>query len=239
MIINTFSLAWWIMALVQVVIIIALQEYMKGKSDDKKRKTILILFAFTSIFYIWYKSYLIWGSETYETCIANELPIALCQLAVIYGAIGVAANNDTFKGFGFFVGTLCSLMGMLMPVEGFSNIPLLSPESIGFYGFHGLVFIQSLLIYISGLYNPDKKHILKVVLLLIASAFVVHLINTLLRMTVYPASNYMFTYSPENNAILQILYSKIGINYIYTLPLFIPIGVIFFLESLVFHRKDT
>lgn len=237
LIINTFSPAWWIMACVQILIVFALQRYMKTREEDGKRLTLIFLFVFICFFYVWYKSYLIWWSSDYDTCIANELPIALCQIATIYGAIGVATGNDIFKGFGFYVGTLCSLMGMLMPVDGFSNISLLSPEAIGFYGFHGLVFVQSVLIYTSGLYKPDNKHIIKIVLLLMVTTLCVHGINALLRMRIYPESNYIFTFSPENNAILQLLYRIIGINFIYLLPLFIPLGIIFYLETVFFRFR--
>lgn len=237
MLISPLSTAWIIMFAFQLVLIFALYFYGRKKSDRQKEKLFLFLFIFLVLFYVWYKSYLIWGSKTYETSVWNELPLALCQVASFLAYPAVKSKNRTLLGFCFFIGSLCSLMGMLMPVAGFSGIPLLSCESIGYYGFHGFVFVQAITLYTLRIYNPDSKDVPKICLFLASSALVVHFINMLLRATVLPDSNYFFTYDPEGNPVLTIFRNLIDVNYLYLLPLIVPVGIVLALLALVLKRK--
>ena len=196
------------------------------------------LYIFLIVFYILYKSYLIWGSKTYETSLWNELPLALCQVASFLVLPGILKKNNTILCFCFFIGSICSLMAILMPVEGFYNIPLLSFESIGFYGFHGLVFIQAICLVTLGFYKPKVKDVPKAMLLLAVIALIVHFINMWLRATVLPDSNYFFTYSPENNPALGLCYKFIPVSYVYLLPLLVPLGLVLSLIAFIFQKLD-
>lgn len=238
MIINTFTPAWWIMFAVQIALIIGIWLGLRSSEMAKKKKFMTGYWIFMVIFLIVYKFYLIVISD-YETSFLNELPLNLCQVASLIALPGILADNKVLKSFSAFVGTMCSLMGLLMPVAGFYDIPLLSGNSIGFYGFHGLVFVQSVSLFTLGIYKPKAKDIPGVMILLAVFALIAHGCNYLLRLGALPGANYFFTYDPEGNPILLLLRKMIDINYVYELPLIIPIGLFFALITLFFRKKKA
>lgn len=238
MIINPLNTAWFIMFAVQIILILFLYFLCKGKTEKFKVRVMTVYYIFMIVYYVIYKWYLISPVSPYETVIWNELPLALCQVASFIALPAIRSKNRVLMGFCFFVGSICSLMAMLMPSPGFSGIPLLCGESLGFYGFHGLVFVQSITIYVIGLYNPRVKDTPKVALLLGVFALIAHGINFLLRSTVYGEANYFFTYDPDGNPVLGLLRKFIDINYIYMLPIIIPVGLLLALLALILHRKE-
>lgn len=218
MIINSFNAAWFLMLAVQVVLIVAITLFCKGRSEEYKEKFFVGMFIFTMLYLVVYKIYLVEFS-TYETCWLNELPLNLCQVAAILMYPAVKFKKNSLKCFCFFVGFLCTLMAMAMPVEGFYDIPLLSGDSIGFYGYHGLVFVMAVCLVTLKLCRPEAKYVLGAVGLIAVIALAVHGCNFLLRRTVFEEANYFFTYDPENNPILNLLYGFIPVGYVYLLPL--------------------
>ena len=237
MIISTFSPAWLLMFAVQLILIAVLTLLGRGRSVEKKEHLILGLFSFICVFYVFYKGYLISPRCQIDTCFWNELPLALCQVASMMILPAVLTKNRILYGFVFFVSSLCSLMGLLMPVDGFHDIPLLSPESIGYFGFHGLVFVQAILVYTLGLYRPLGRDVPKIMALLALIALAVHGINFLLRCTVYPKANYFFTYFHEDNPVLKLFRGFIDINYVYLLPLLVPAGLVVWILALLLREK--
>ena len=238
MIIDSLNAAWWLMLAVQIALILVIWLVGRKKSERAKERLIIGVWVFMVLYLIAYKYYLIALSTAYETSFWNELPLNLCQVASLMVLPAIVSRNRTLKGFSAFVGTCCSMMGMLMPVAGFYNIPLLSGESIGFYGFHGLVFVICVSLFTLGLYRPQVKDVPKIMLLLAFTALVVHGINWLLRATVFPGANYFFTYDTEGNPILDIFRNLIDVPYVYQLPLMIPVGIVLALVSLLFKKKD-
>lgn len=237
MIIDSLNAAWWLMFAVQAILIILIWITFGKKSVKAKERLIIGLWVFTMIYLIAYKYYLVELSTAYETTFWKELPLNLCQVASIFALPAIVSRNRILRGFCAFVGTVCSLMGMLMPVAGFYNIPLLSGESIGFYGFHGLVFVICVSFFTLGLYRPQVKDVPKIMLFLAFTALVVHGINWVLRAMVSPEANYFFTYDPEGNPILAIFKNMIDIPYVYELPLLVPVGIVLALVSLLFGKK--
>lgn len=235
MIINTFNPAWFIMFGVQVVLIVLIALLFGKKSPQQKERFFTGFYLFSVIFLIGYKVYLVHFSTTYETFWANELPLNLCQVASLLAYPAVKRNLPGLKAFCFFIGSLCSLMGLLMPVTGFYNIPLLSGDSIGFYGFHGLVFVQSISLVTLRLCRPQFRDIPKVLVYIAGIALLVHGCNLLLRATgLNEISNYFFTCDPENNPILGFLYRMIPVGYVYLLPILLPLyPVLCFIAFLV------
>ena len=238
MIINTFNAAWFIMFAVQIALILFLYFLCKGKTEKFKVRVMTVFYIFLVVFYIVYKWYLISPVSPYETSLWLELPLALCQVASFLALPAIRSRNRVLMGFCFLVGSICSLLAMLMPSPGFSDIPLLCGESIGFYGFHGLVFVQSIAIYVIGLYNPCVKDAPKVALLLGVFALIAHGINFVLRSTVCDKANYFFTYDPDGNPILGLIRQYIDINYVYLLPFLVPAGLVFALLALILHKKE-
>ena len=238
MIINSFNTAWWFMLAVQVVLILSIWLIGRKKSNKTKEHLIIAVWVFMVIYLIAYKYYLIEMSTTYETSLWNELPLNLCQVASLLVLPAIVSKSRTLRGFCAFIGTCCSLMGLMMPVAGFYDIPLLSGESIGYYGFHGLVFIICVSLFTLRLYRPQVKDVPKIILFLAFAALVAHGINWLLRETVFPGANYFFTYDTEGNPILDIFRSMIDIPYVYQLPLLVPVGIVLVLVSLLFRKTE-
>lgn len=238
MIIDAFNNAWFIMFGVLLLVLVTLILLCKGKSNNFKLKFMIYYYIFLVVFYIVYKWYLIIPVSPYETTIWEELPFGLCHVTAFLGLPAILSKNRTLLGFSFFVGTCCSLMAIVMPTVGFADIPLLSGESIGYYGFHMLLIIQSLLIYINEFYNPEVKDAPKIAGFLGLAALIAHGINYLLRSTVGVETNHFFTYNPMGNPVLELLRKYIDINYVYLLPLLIPIALLLVLLSLVLHKKN-
>ena len=239
MIMNVFSAAWFIVMALQIVFIVILAIISKGKSYDEKEKIYKGLYIFLIIYYVAYKGYLIWGSKTYETSVLNELPLALCQVASLLTYPGVATKSKALQSFSFFIGSVCATLAMLMPVAGFTEIPLLSGEAIGYYGYHGLVIVMCVSLYTMKIYNPEIKHVPFVMLQLALYSLISHVVNFIIRSNTDVAANYFFTYDPEGNPILKIFRNLIDINYVYLLPLIIPVGAVLAAAAPLLHRKET
>lgn len=239
MIINSFNAAWWLMIAVQVVLILLIWLVGRKKSDKARERLIIAVWVFMVIYLTAYKYYLVELSTAYETSFWNELPLNLCQVASLLVLPAILSKSRTLRGFCAFVGTCCSMMGMMMPVAGFYDIPLLSGESIGFYGFHGLVFVICVSLFTLRLYRPHVKDVPGIMLFLAFAALVAHGINWLLRATVFPGANYFFTYDTEGNPVLDIFRNMIDIPYVYQLPLLVPVGIVLALVSLPFKKKES
>ena len=235
MIISTFNPAWWLMFAVQIALILLIYFCFRKKSYEKKKKFMTVFFIFIVLYLIVYKYYLICVSD-YETSIWNELPLNLCQVAALLALPAIYSKNRTLLGFCFFIGSICSLMGLLMPVDGFHDIPLLSGNSIGYFGYHGLVFVQAVTLLTLSFYRPDYKDIPKVMILIALIALAVHGINFLLRSNICPDANYFFTYDTEGNPVLNIFRNLIPVNYVYLLPLLIPVGILFCGETWIIRK---
>ena len=177
-------------------------------------------------------------SSSYEFVLWNELPLYPCNLvafltlpaALLEGRIG-----RLLKAFCFYGGIVFAPVAMLMPVAGFSDIPLFSVNAIGFYGFHGLVLALSVSFGTLKVYRPMFRDIPGVLLVLVFLALPVHGISMLLRATVYPEANYFYTYGLEGNPVLEGLKGLIPIPLVYQLPLLLVMGILCAVITLLFR----
>ncbi len=236
MIIDSFTPAWFLMFGFQILLIVLFSLIGKKRNKDQKKKFMIGYYIFMCIFYVCYKAFLVL-TPNYETTVLEELPFALCQVASLLCLPAILSEKRTLLGFVFFVSSLCSLMALLMPSPGFGGIPLLSGMSIGYYGFHGLVFVQGILVYTLGFYRPRGNDVLGIIALLAGLALAAHLINFLIRSTTGVEANYFFTYDPEGNPILMLFRDFLDLNYLYLIPLLPPIGFLLWLLALLFREQ--
>ncbi|MDO4487921.1 MAG: YwaF family protein [Eubacteriales bacterium] len=237
MIINPLNLTWFIYMGFLVALTVVLYTFGKNKDEKRKKGFFSVFFAIACVFYIWYKALLL-KDPGYDTSIWKELPLALCQVAFIYGYAGVMKKSNVLMCFGVYVGFLCALMAVVMPVDGFYGIPFFEGRSIGFYGYHGMVIVQSVLVYMLGLYKPNRRHLPGMLIVLGASALIAHGLNLLIKATTGIAANYFFTVDPEGNPVLALLRGIIPVDYVYLLPLFIPLGIVLYFVILLMEPRE-
>lgn len=195
-----------------------------------------VLSAIALLYLFVYKG-LLSTSEYIEFSVWNELPLQPCNVVAVVAVPAALVKQpklgEALRAYCFYSGLLFVPLALVMPVDGFSNIPLFSVNAIGFYGFHGLVLIAAVSFVSLGLYRPRYRHILVVVLETAALAAFAHGVNFLLRRTVYPDANYFYTYGLEGNIVLSAIKSWIPLNFVYLLPLVPVMALLCFVLTLI------
>ena len=201
------------------------------------RKFLAALAAFTVVYLVAYKTLLAFSPD-FAFAFWNELPLQPCNVVAV---LAIPASllrgriGRLLKGFCFYGGIVFAPVALVMPVDGFSGVPLLSVNAIGFYGFHGLVLALSVSFGTLKVYRPRWRDIPGVLLVLVLLALPVHGVNMLLRATVYPEANYFYTYGLEGNPLLQGLKGWIPIPLVYELPLLPVMGILCAVINLLFQ----
>ena len=208
----------------------------------KNFKVYKFVYIFFIVFFIAYKVYLIFFSKMIKINFWRELPIGLSSIAAILSYHGAKAKNENISAFVFYVGSFTSLMGLILPAQSFVGIPLFSIETIGYYGLYGLALVIGVTMFTFGFYEPKYKDVPIALLWIGAFSLLIHLINILFRVFILPDANYLYTYSPENNPLLNLLWSYIPHELFYLLPLLLVAAVVFYLATLIiriFKKKDV
>lgn len=233
-IINRLNFVWWCMFAVMIAITVGFWLIGRKRTPEQKKKMMIILYIVSVVVLVLYKVWLVCFTDTYHlasgerTFLLNELPLNLCQVALLLALPGILLKNRTITSMCFFVGSVCSLMALLMPVDGFEGKSIFNLDCVGFYGHHMLVFIQSVSLITLGFYKPRYKDIPKLLVLFAGLTLFAYGVNTLLRATgAHPTANYFFTNDPEGNAILGFFRGLIDVDFVYLLPMLIPVGGLF------------
>ncbi len=209
-----------------ILILVIVSLILRGKSERTKQIVLVAACAFTVVCFIVYKYFLSLDTE-YDREIAslggfnwwNELPLHLCNINMLLIPIAVLCKKRTLLCFSFFLGPLGALMALVMPGIGFSGFSLLLPRMLGYYGTHFMLVIEGLAIVTFGFLRPKFSDIPRTVLAAFAIAFVVFLINVLLRRTgLSPQANYFFSIDTEGNFLLDLFRSWIPVPFLYLLP---------------------
>lgn len=116
---------------------------------------------------------------------------------------------------------------MIFPEMGFSGIPLLTVDAIGFYGTHACLFVLCVSLVTLGIYRPAYRDIPGVSAIQLIPLFAAHGINLLLRATVSPSANYFYTFGLEGNVLLETLRTWIPFDLWYIFPVLIPVGIVY------------
>ena len=149
----------------------------------------------------------------------NELPLQPCNLIAILAILAAATDWQVLKNFCLCAGIPFAMVALLMPVDGFSQVPLFSVNAIGFYGFHGMVLALSVSFATLGVCRSRLRDIPGTAALLVGLGTAVHGVNVLLRATVFGGANYFYTFGLEGNVVLEGLWALLPMPLVYELPL--------------------
>ena len=212
--------------------------YGRGRPPVRENRIFLAGLAAVTIGYLACYKILLVLSPTYEFLLWNELPLYPCNLVAILAlpaALLRGRIGHILKAFCFYGGIVFTPVAMAMPVNGFTDVPLLSVNAIGFYGFHGLVLILAVSFGTLRVYRPAFRDIPRVLLTLVLLALPVHGVCMLLRATVYPEANYFYTYGLAGNPVLEGLKALIPIPLVYELPLLLVMAALCAVITLLFQ----
>lgn len=220
---------WWVLLLAPVALAAViravrtpLERRWGGTSPCRFRQRFLAALALLSVAWLFAYKFLLWAVTDYPFEFWNELPLQPCNVVALLALPAALLRGRAAKplrAFCFYGGIVFSLAAMALPVDGFHDIPLLSVNAIGFYGFHGLVLTLAISFAAWELYQPSFGDTPAVLLLLTLLGGAVHLVNLLLRATVYPHASYFYTCGLEGNPVLEGLLEVIPVYFLFELPL--------------------
>ena len=229
-----------------LLLLVLASVLLRGKSEKTRGAVLIAACVVTLIGFVFYKYYLSLDSE-YNAITAGmggfnwwgELPLQLCNINMIIIPIAVLKKNRSLMCFGFFLGPLGALMALLMPGNGFDGYSLLLPRMLGYYGTHFMVVIEGLAMASFGLFRPKFRDLPKVALAVLVIAFVIFLLNLLLRWTgLHPKANYFFSVETEGNFLLELFHSWLPFPFLYLLPCIVILGVYMLLVTIPFELAD-
>lgn len=226
--IAAFS-AWWFVFLALTVGGLILSRLLLGK---KSRKTQLRFLLFTGIaVFVYLAVYKVCLSldTTYDFSWWNELPLNLCNLAPIFLILAAAFDKKPLFSYLYFNCTLGALVALAAAEVEFIDVKLLSARGLGYWGFHFLVLFLALAPIVIGTYRPRYRDILPSAGLIFLSAAIAHVINVLMRATVYEKANFFFTFGLEGNPIAEPLYNLLPVPLLWlipVLPIYIAVGAL-------------
>ena len=229
-----------------LLLLVLASVLLRGKSVKTRGAVLIAACVVTLIGFVFYKYYLSLDSE-YNAITAGmggfnwwgELPLQLCNINMIIIPIAVLKKNRSLMCFGFFLGPLGALMALLMPGNGFDGYSLLLPRMLGYYGTHFMVVIEGLALAAFGLFRPKFRDLPKAALAVLVIAFVIFLVNLLLRWTgLHPKANYFFSVETEGNFLLELFHSWLPFPFLYLLPCIVILGVYMLLVTIPFELAD-
>lgn len=220
MTISVMNGVWW--AVIGVFAVGAIVIWRLGRSGKGDNQKFLTVFSVITLLYLFlYKSLLAMFTD-FDFDVWNELPLQPCNLVALLAVPAILLKGrwgHILKCYCFYGGVIFAPVAFLMPVEGFSGVPVLSVNAIGFYGFHGMVLLLSISMATLKIYRPRYRDLPVAVTGLAVTGGIAHLINMILRSTVYSEANYFYTYGLEDNVIVEALRSVIPWDFVYMLPL--------------------
>lgn len=168
----------------------------------------------------------------------NELPLFPCNVIVLMNPIAVLTRNRYLLAFSFFFSLVSPIPAIMAPCKGFEKYSLTKPRIFGFYMTHYLCMLNGLLLLIGGIFKPRYSDILPACVVFIIFSLIAFAINIyLIKSGKNKEANYFFTMNPDGNALLEMLYKKIKIKYVFVLPLVIPFVLIFFIITSVVNLR--
>lgn len=235
LIISPFNLTFTVTFLILIAVFLLVRGYVAGRGEKTAKTAVVIMSAVTLAIYIVYKALLAKDGEYSDILVENgllpfnkfnELPIHLCNINIFVVPAAAVTGKRSLKSFGFFLAPLGAMMALLMPSVGFSGYSLLLPRIWGYYLTHMIIVLLGLSLYSFGLYRPRIKDVPGMTLALVVLSFCAFVVNVVFRRTgLSGTANYFYTYDPEGNPILGILYRLIPVRYVYVLPCIIILAL--------------
>ncbi len=248
LIIKPFNLTFFVTWLILIVIFILIRRYVIKRGEKCAKMAIVIMSAVTLAIFIVYKFLLSKDAAYSEILVSagllpfnifNELPFHLCNINIFVVPIAVITGKRSLKSFAFFLAPLGALMALLMPSIGFSDYSLFLPRIWGFYLTHMIIVLLGLSLYAFGLYRPRIKDTPGMVGALVVLSFCAFIVNVVFRTTgLSGTANYFYTYDPEGNPILEILFRFIPIRYVYALPCILILVLYVFLVFSILELQN-
>ena len=233
--IYPFSPTWYATIVLSLAMIHYIQQYFKNKTIQQKKQFIKYFNIFVILFWIAYK----WSlsmDPNYNFIFWNELPLHLCNVTCILFLIASIKDWDILRGLCFFTGTLGIIFAFIMPDANFSYISLFSYRGIGYWGYHGLMLVQSMSLVTLNIIQPDTKDVTRILILLALLCLSIHGVNLLLRATVYDQANYFYTFGIPGNIIMDFLIQKIPYPFLFMTPILVPLWIVCNLISCVIQN---
>lgn len=153
-------------------------------------------FGAVTLAYLWGYKTLLSLSPEFDFQFWNELPLQPCNLIAILAILAAATDWQVLKNFCLCAGIPFAMVALLMPVDGFSQVPLFSVNAIGFYGVHGMALVLSVSFATLGGCRSRLRDIPGTAALLVGLGTAVHGVNVLLRATVLGGANYFLYLRP-------------------------------------------
>lgn len=222
MILSVFSFWWFVIIAFCVGLCVGIPLFFRSRPPKEKQDFLFKLSLFTIVFFTLYKIWL-FLDPTYETSIWEELPTNLCNVAVLCMPLAVKKDWTWLRALLFFECPLGGVMALLMPSEGFYDVPVYLLRNIGYWGTHILVVVLCVSLVTLGIYRPKFKDIPLAIGALFTLAFLNHILNTILRATVCAESNFCFTYGIEGNPVTELMMKLIPVPFLFLLPAAIPL----------------
>lgn len=233
MIMRPFNIVFFTVTLLFILLLI-IGSVVLNKKDVKTCENVLVTISLlTMVGFFVYKLKLSMDVEYNELRANmggfnwwNELPLHLCNINMVLLPIAVKLKKRPLLAFCFFIGPLGAIMALTMPGPDFSNVSILLPRMLGFYGTHFMVVIEGLSLGTLGLYKPKYKDIPMTCITLFLTAAVIHMINLTMRFSgLYDRANYFYTMETEGNGLLDLFHSLIPFPFFYLLPSLLVVAV--------------
>ena len=231
--ISPFNPYWIILTVLEFTLPFILAFLYKDKTRDEKLRFLIYLSSATAIYWLIYKIGLYLDPEYPSFNIWNELPLHTCNTMIILGVLASILDNKSIMAFGFYVGVPCAFLALLMPDLDFVRLPILSSRALGYYGTHALVVIMGLLFASFGLFEINYRNATKAIGFFVLMATLVHVVNIVLRMTVFPDASYYYTFGFNENTLLRAFYSFIPVPLLYMAPIFILSLFVVYFETFI------
>ncbi|MBR0136906.1 MAG: YwaF family protein [Erysipelotrichaceae bacterium] len=221
--INPFTAGWWLYLGAAFLLPLVFRAVLKDSPREVRLHFLFVFSLFQLIYLMIYK----WSLRfyRYNFTMWNELPFYLCNMSTLVSIIASGWDVHFLQCFCVTVGTIGTLLAFLMPDGPNVDLAFFSFNTLGFYGYHALLLATCLSYHVLGICAVEFSDIPMILLAALSCICLAHLVNTLLRKSVLPSANYIFTYTPDN-VILSAVYKKIPIPLVYLFPLLIPGAVL-------------
>ena len=237
--IYPFSTMWYLTILLSIYMIHTIKKTYKNQTLETRKNFIKQFNILVIVFWIIYKTTLKFDPN-YPFNIWNELPLHLCNITCILFLIASIKDNDILRGLCFYTGTIGIVFAFIMPDPNFSNLPIYHFRSIGYWGYHTLMLVQSISLITLNIIQPTKQDVRKIISLLALLTLSIHAINVGLRLTIHPQANYFYTFGIPGNIIMDSLQQIIPYPFLFMLPILAPLYIVCLLISKMINTiKDN
>ena len=191
---------------------------LRNKTEKTKRIVLLCLAIVNALMYIAYKIVMAFTFDVF--IILKELPLHLCNLNLILIPLAILTNNKLLMSYLYYVGLLAAFAGIMFFDSVFLGKNVFSFVVLIYFIYHAILLIFPLLFVSLKLFTPSLNYVWKALLVLVALAAIMHLVNLLFIHTGWCVeANYFYTMGMPDNPVLGMLMKFIPILFLYYLPI--------------------